>query len=96
MYYENKILYGNYDCLETHYMQDIPFNVDDVYYKVPHNLENRLDTISYNFYGDVSLWWVIAQASNIKNPLDVPKGTVLRIPPLSTLFYVRGTGLEGS
>ena len=68
---------------------------DDIYYTVPKKLENRLDTISYNFYGNVDLWWVIALASNIKNPLEVPKDTVVRIPPLQTLFFVRGTSMGG-
>ena len=95
MHYENRINYEGYNCLETHYMQEIPYHVDDIYYTVPKKLENRLDTISYNFYGNVDLWWVIALASNIKYPLEVPKGTVLRIPPLQTLFFVRGTNIGG-
>ena len=95
MHYENRIKYEGYDCLETHYMQEIPYRTEDIYYTVPKNLENRLDTISFNFYGDVNLWWVIALASNIKYSLEVPKGTVLRIPPLQTLFFVRGTNIGG-
>ena len=95
MHYENRINYDGYSCLETHYMQEIPYHVDDIYYTVPKKLENRLDTISYNFYGNVDLWWVIALASNIKNPLEVPKDTVVRIPPLQTLFFIRGTRMGG-
>jgi nucleoid-associated protein YgaU len=40
----------------------------------------RLDTIAGVLYGDSSLWWVIAAASGIGWGLQVPPGTVLRIP----------------
>lgn len=93
MYYENKISYNGISCLGSHYMQDIPYSVGDTYYTVPPSLENRLDRISLKFYDTVELWWVIALASNIKNPLYVPKNTQLRVPPLSTLFYVKGVSL---
>ena len=33
-----------------------------------------------NVYGDSSLWWIIAAASNIGWGLQVPPGTVLKIP----------------
>ena len=42
---------------------------------------DRLDTISYQYYGDSSLWWVIASANNIHDPsFAVADGTVLRLP----------------
>jgi nucleoid-associated protein YgaU len=40
----------------------------------------RLDHFAANAYGDASLWWVIAAASNIGWGLQVPPGTILRIP----------------
>jgi phage tail protein X len=40
---------------------------------------DRLDTIAYNTYGDVTLWWVIALANNMTDML-VPAGIQLRIP----------------
>ena len=40
----------------------------------------RLDVIAGDFYGDGSLWWVIAAASGIGWCLQVPPGTILRIP----------------
>lgn len=95
MYYEDSMRYEGVECLPTHYLQEIPYSVSDTYYTVPPSKENRLDIISNDHYGIVSLWWVIALASDIRDPFKVPQGTVLRIPPLSTLFYIRGTGLEG-
>ena len=40
----------------------------------------RLDTIAGRYYGDASLWWVIAAASGIGWGLQVPAGTHLTIP----------------
>lgn len=33
-------------------------------------------------YGDVSKWKVIARANNISNPLEIPPGTIVKIPAL--------------
>lgn len=42
---------------------------------------DRLDTLANDFYGDSSLWWIIASANNIHDaPFALPDGTVLRIP----------------
>ena len=40
----------------------------------------RLDTIAGQIYNDGTLWWIIAAASEIGWGLQVPPGTVLRIP----------------
>jgi len=40
----------------------------------------RLDTVAGSFYGDGSLWWIIAAASGIGWGLQVPAGTLLCIP----------------
>ncbi|HYP24486.1 MAG TPA: hypothetical protein VEV43_13005 [Actinomycetota bacterium] len=43
----------------------------------------RLDAIAERYYGNASLWRVIATFNGIGDPLHVPPGTLLRIPPLS-------------
>ena len=43
----------------------------------------RLDTISAQAYGDSSFAWVLAAASNIGFILQVPPGTLIRIPNLN-------------
>ena len=44
-------------------------------------LENqRLDSIAGYTYGNSSYWWVIAAASGIGWPLQIPPGTYLKIP----------------
>jgi hypothetical protein len=40
----------------------------------------RLDHIAALAYGSSSLWWVIAAASGIGWGLQIPEGTVIRIP----------------
>ena len=40
----------------------------------------RLEIVAHRVYGDASLWWIIAAASNIGWGLQVPAGTRLIIP----------------
>lgn len=40
---------------------------------------DRCDTLAFNYYGDSSLWWYIAQANNL-NSMNIPIGTKLRVP----------------
>ncbi len=42
--------------------------------------EQRLDVLSGQFYGTSEFWWVIAAASGIGWGLQVPPGTLLRVP----------------
>lgn len=42
---------------------------------------DRLDTLANQFYGESSLWWIIASANNIHDaPFALQDGTILRIP----------------
>jgi len=42
---------------------------------------DRLDNLAYSFYGDGTLWWVIASAKNLPgDSLYVSPGTQIRIP----------------
>ena len=42
---------------------------------------DRLDLIAYDFYGDSTLWWVIAMANNLEgDSIFVGDGVQLRIP----------------
>ena len=40
----------------------------------------RLDHIAAQAYGSSQLWWIIAAASGIGWGLQVPPGTILRVP----------------
>jgi nucleoid-associated protein YgaU len=43
---------------------------------------NRLDILAGQFYGDGRLWWLIAAASDIGWGLQVPVGTIIKVPDL--------------
>ena len=40
----------------------------------------RLDHIAAQIYGSSSLWWILAAASGIGWGLQVPPGTIIKIP----------------
>ena len=44
------------------------------------NSTQRLDALSGQYYGDSQYWWIIAAASGIGWGLQVPSGTLIRIP----------------
>jgi nucleoid-associated protein YgaU len=44
-----------------------------------------LDVLAYTYYGDPTLWWVIALANNLgRGRLSVPPGLQLRVPTNTT------------
>lgn len=62
-----------------------PFEVSTEYV-VSEADENRLDIIAYKVYGRASMYWAIAYANSIKDPLtEVTAGRILLIPSISTL-----------
>lgn len=44
---------------------------------------DRLDTISGEVYGDSRYWWILAAASGIGWGMQVPPGTIIKVPSLS-------------
>ena len=55
---DGKRVYG------TTYYPTIPIENTDKF--IITTLDNRLDSLANQYYGDVSLWWVIAKANGIK------------------------------
>jgi hypothetical protein len=45
----------------------------------------RLDELAHQYYGDPSLWRLVAALNGIADPLQVPSGTVLRLPSATAL-----------
>lgn len=45
----------------------------------------RLDTLAGSIYGDSRYWWILASASDIGWGLQVPPGTIIRIPDLGDI-----------
>ncbi len=50
----------------------------------------RLDHYAGRHYGDSSLWWVIASASDIGWALQVPAGTIIRVPDIGKVSALVG------
>lgn len=50
----------------------------------------RLDTLAGEIYGDARYWWIIAAASEIGWGLQVPPGTLIRVPNLSDALKLLG------
>lgn len=50
----------------------------------------RLDTLAGVVYGDARYWWVLAAASDIGWGLQVPTGTVIKVPILSDVAKLVG------
>ena len=82
---------SRYDYNQAHQLKDgrivyrtkiypnIPLSDNDTYAVT--QTGDRLDTLAHQFYGDSSLWWIIATANNIHDAtFAVADGTVLRIP----------------
>lgn len=70
---ENKRLYA------TTIYPDIPYSNEDIY--VITTIGDRLDLLAFDFYGDSTLWWIIASANDIQpDSLVPPLGITLRIP----------------
>lgn len=63
---------------------------EDNFFTVTESEKDRLDLVSYSYYGTSNYWWVIAIANEILDPFDVPVGTNLRIPPIVSLYNEGG------
>lgn len=46
----------------------------------------RLDQLAGKYYQNARYWWIIAAASNIGWGLQVPPGTVIKIPDLTQIM----------
>jgi hypothetical protein len=69
---DGKIVY------RTTYYPTIPIEDSDQFISTVFGA--RLDTMAHKFYGDVSLWWIIAKANGIRGQVTFKPGTLLRIP----------------
>ncbi len=65
----------------------IPISVSDIYIQITSS--DRLDKLANTFYGDSTLWWVIATANNLgKGTIIVPQNVILRIPSKSNIQQI--------
>tara|TARA_R100000988_G_C4005594_1_gene172337 strand:- start:910 stop:1209 length:300 start_codon:yes stop_codon:yes gene_type:complete len=69
---DGKRVYG------TTYYPDIPLSDSDQL--ITTIVGARLDNIANTFYGDHTMWWIIAKANGIKGKTALEPGNILRIP----------------
>ena len=50
----------------------------------------RLDTIAGKLLGDAKYWWILAATSNIGWGLQVPPGTIIKVPVLKEVLSLIG------
>mgnify|MGYP003653733087 CR=1 FL=1 len=62
----------------TTYYPAIPLENEDkfIYAKVG----DRLDSLAYKYYNDITLWWIIAKANGLKGKPTLTAGEIIRIP----------------
>ncbi len=64
---------------KTVVMSNVPYSPKDIYVQTA--VGDRLDTLAFDFYGEVKYWWVIASANALPgDSLYPPIGVQLRIP----------------
>ena len=65
----------------------IPLRDDDIY--IFSRESDKLEHISYRFYGTPEYWWVIARANNISNgTIFLEPGKQLRIPQSTSITKI--------
>lgn len=95
-YQNNRIIYNSdfdADYFEINDNRHIDTTNDNTRYHLVEQTErNRLDIIANIYYGDPTLYWVIAMANNMIDPFIVEPNTILKIPNRES-FYDRGSPL---
>ena len=74
------------------------YTFDDFeYWRVPQYCVGRMDLVSHIHYGTVDLWWLIAKANNIVDPLsELESGMELKIPNVMAYydFYSKNVDID--
>lgn len=71
--------YDGKNVYKTTYYPDIPESNDDFYITV--NEADYLDSLAKKYYGDESLWWIIARANDLPGyKLSIDTNKQIRIP----------------
>lgn len=77
--------------LATREINRVPESKNDRYHRVQSHEKTRLDVLANKYYRNPLLWWVIAQANDIYDPIaEIPAGTLLRIPDIEVLYGNNG------
>jgi hypothetical protein len=85
--YEDNNDFYYYNLLQTiHFPQNLPNNYFEAY-TVKYN--DTWTNISYKAYNKINLWWVIALANNVINPINyLTPGKTIKVPKYSVVTEV--------
>ena len=76
---------GGVDCWELPEYPEVSAAPDDILYTVAR--KDRIDALAQRFYGDSTLWWIIALANELRLlPTDLQENTQIRIPNGKRVF----------
>lgn len=84
------VLEDSTEVLEYSSIPDISTSEEDLFHTVKPSEEFRLDSISLQYYGTTKLWWIIASANKLDEPMCLEINSVLRIPSLKTIYGYKG------
>lgn len=57
----------------------VPRKESDIYVRT--TIGDRVEMLAFKYYGDVNLWWLIAEANAVgKGSFAIPAGSLIRIP----------------
>lgn len=77
--YTNLMLIDGVEFWDTFVPPDLPEQYDDIQYQILGS--DRIDMLAAAFYGDPTLWWVIAVANDMELiPIDFKRYEIIRIP----------------
>ncbi len=73
------------DCWELPEYPEVSPAPDDILYTVAQ--KDRIDALAQRFYGDSTLWWIIALANDLRLlPTDLTANARIRIPNGKRVF----------
>lgn len=78
-FHYSELIDGEGGILEYRYVPD----GDEKFYITV--VGDRLDVLSYKFYGTPELWWYIAIANGLRNAFELEPGTKILIPKINKI-----------
>jgi len=77
----NTVTQTNFKGMPNRNLFELFLTNDDIYYTIPKQYQYRPDLISFSFYGNYKLYWVLIFANQFGNsPEDFKEGITIRIP----------------
>ena len=81
-FFEKNVAHGTLECdLVSNSFADITFKRPFIFHYVKSEDLHRPDLLSFKYFGQVNLWWIIAKLNDIEDFFnDLEEGMILKIP----------------